>query len=596
MIDMQISSLLEGYKNGTRGVREVIREAMAVMDNVPGAVWIERLDLERLEPYLKYVEAATPAELPLYGIPFVIKDNIDLAGVPTTAGCPDFTYIPGESAFVVQRLLEAGAIPLAKTNLDQFATGLVGTRSPYGACPNSFDPEYVSGGSSSGSAYAVASGCCSFSLGTDTAGSGRVPACFNNLVGLKPSRGLISCRGVVPACRSLDCVSIFAQNSYDAGRVLNVAGVYDEGDAYSRSLPLPAGSSGGWKFGVPKSEQLKFFGNAEYEKEFYRSITLLEECGGEKVVIDFQPFIEAANLLYSGPWVNERYAAVGEFIENNPGSVLETTRKIVLSGLAITAPEVFGAMYKLQEYKQRTDMIIDGVDFLLTPTAGTCYRIGEVQAKPIELNTNLGFYTNYMNLLDYAAVAVPTGMTSTVPFGVTLVAPAGHDRKLLAVAAELQQASGLTAGRGGYPVLYEALSEVVSESFELAVCGAHLKGFPLHRQLVELGAEFAREVRSAPEYRMYALSGGGILKPGLIHDSEAGAAVYMEIYRFTAAAFGKFVGMIPAPLGIGKVKLEDGSVVSGFIAEAEITGYGTDITAFADWRRYTEYLQGKKAE
>ncbi len=591
MIDMQISSLLEGYRTGARSVREVIREAQAVMDSVPAAVWIERLDADRVESYIRGVEAASAAELPLYGIPFVIKDNIDLEGVPTTAGCPDYTYRPQESAFVVQKLLAAGAIPLAKTNLDQFATGLVGTRSPYGACPNSFNPEYISGGSSSGSAYAVAAGCCSFSLGTDTAGSGRVPACFNNLVGLKPSRGLLSCRGVVPACRSLDCVSIFALNSSDAGIVLQVAGVYDESDAYARSLPLPPGRHNGWKFGVPKSEQLKFFGNTEYEKQFYRSIILLEECGGEKVEIDFRPFIEAANLLYSGPWVNERYAAVGEFITNNPGSVLETTSKIVSSGLGITAPEVFRAMYKLQEYKQRTDKILAGVDFLLTPTAGTCYRISEVQEEPVALNTNLGFYTNYMNLLDYAAVAVPTGMTPTVPFGVTLVASAGADRKLLAVSAALHAASGLSAGRGGYPVINEPAAETPAEYIELAVCGAHLRGFPLHEQLLELGAEFVSEVRSAAEYRMYALNGGGVLKPGLIHDLTAGTAVYMEVYRMSAAAFGKFVSMILAPLGIGKVRLEDGRVIPGFIGEAEIAGYGLEITEFADWRLYTGQLQ-----
>lgn len=588
MKTLQISALRSAYQNGETTVEQVIATCRTRAEAAPKETWIRLLTEDEIAVYVNDLRGESPATKPLYGIPFVIKDNIDLANVPTTAACPAYAYTPKQSAFVVELLIAAGAIPLGKTNLDQFATGLVGTRSPYGACPNSFDPAYISGGSSSGSAVAVALGCCSFSLGTDTAGSGRVPACFNNLVGLKPSRGLLSACGVVPACRSLDCVSIFALDAADAGAVLDVAAAFDSCDSYARVLEqAPCTAESGWTFGVPPDDQLKFFGNGTYERAFRESIDLLERAGGIRVEIDFQPFVRAANLLYAGPWVNERFAAVGRFIDEHPDDVLETSRRIIRSGLEISAPAVFEAMYELQACKRQAENVMADLDFLVTPTAGTCYTLEDIQSNPIERNTHLGFYTNFMNLLDYAAVAVPTVMTQPVPFGITLAAQAGHDRKLLHLASHLHRASGLRVGKTSVcPAV--CLPVPPPGTIELAVCGAHLKGYPLHHQLVDLGAARVGEARTSPVYRMYAFEQGGVKKPGLIRDLQEGESIYVEIYRMTAAAFGTFVARIPEPLGIGKILLENGEAVCGFIAEPLVQNIGSDITALGDWRRYVE--------
>ena len=585
MINLQISALREGYNSGKFSIEDVVSYTLEQSELAPGEIWIYRLSYAEIEPYIRRLATEESKAKPLYGVPFVIKDNIDLAGIPTTAGCPDFSYIPENNAYVVEKLISAGAIPLGKTNMDQFATGLVGTRSPYGACPNSFAGEYISGGSSSGSAVAVALGCCSFALGTDTAGSGRVPAAFNNLVGLKPTKGLVSNSGVVPACRSLDCVSVFTLDTFDSVAVFEVINSYDASDCYSRKLEQKQPLSESWSFGVPADGQFEFFGNTEYREAFAESVAILERCGGRKVEVDFQPFIAAANLLYSGPWVNERYVAVGEFIRNNPESVLGTTKNIIQSGLDITAPEVFQAMYKIQEYKKITDAVMAEVDVLVTPTAGSYYTIAEVMENPVALNTNLGYYTNYMNLLDYTAVAVPAVLTGKIPFGITVVAEAGSDMMLLDIAGRVHQEAGITVGTGkGKPLKAEVSPK--EDSVSLAVCGAHLQGFPLHYQLEELGATLLESSYTAPEYKMYALTTGGVAKPGLIH-VKAGARVYVEIYRLSYEAFGKFVNMIPAPLGIGKVLLEGDNWVAGFIGEAEIAEYGEDISAIADWRKYT---------
>ncbi len=585
MKSLQISALHQAYERGEETVESVIAECLKRADEIAPEAWIRKLTAEEVAAYVDALSGESPKTKPLYGIPFVIKDNIDLAGIPTTAGCPEFEYVPERSAYVVEQLILAGAIPLGKTNMDQFATGLVGTRSPYGACPNSFDRAYISGGSSSGSAVAVADGCCGFSLGTDTAGSGRVPAAFNNLIGLKPSKGALSCSGVVPACKSLDCVSIFALDAADARTVFDVASNFDPADAYARELEQEPVISRGWTFGVPKKEQLKFFGNAEYEVAFYESVEMLEKAGGNQVEIDFLPFLDAANLLYSGPWVNERYAAVGSFIEDQPDAVLETTRKIILSGLEIPAPKVFEAMYQLQAYKRSADTVMGSVDMIVTPTAGTCHTREAVNADPIQLNTNLGFYTNYMNLLDYAAVAVPTSMTSSVPFGVTLVSFAGHDVKLLQLADRLHQVSGLHVGKTeNRPMSFKPARK--KRTVDIAVCGAHLNGYPLHHQLEDLGAAFVESTETAPEYRMYAFETEGVAKPGLIKDAEKGGGIYLEIYRLTFKAFGKFVSAIPAPLGIGKVKLRSGAEVCGFIAEPEVSTLGEEITELGDWRKF----------
>ncbi len=431
---MTISELKHAYDEKTLTPREVIKQIKTrAAEHADNPIWIHLLSDEELEPYLSHLERCDHTSLPLYGIPFAIKDNIDLAGIPTTAACPDYSYVPQRSAYVVEKLIEAGAIPVGKTNLDQFATGLVGTRSPYGECRNSIDPEYISGGSSSGSAVSVALDMAVFSLGTDTAGSGRVPAAFNNLVGLKPSKGVLSTSGVVPACRSLDCVSIFAHTTEDARRVFDVAVAFDVNDPYSRPMPsLPNGDVPDFRFAVPLKEQLKFFGDTEAEALYYQAVEAFKQMGGEAVACDFTPLLEAANLLYYGPWVAERYVAVKEMFETKPDSFIDVTRTIIGSGKEKSAEDYFNAEYRLKAYKRQADLLFEEVDFALTPTTGTIYTIEEVNADPIQLNTNLGYYTNFMNLLDFSAYAVPAGFRANgLPFGVTLFSDAFEERKLM---------------------------------------------------------------------------------------------------------------------------------------------------------------------
>lgn len=444
-MNLTIAYLQAQYRAGTLTPTELIKQLDAEIGETNSHnIWIRRLTLAEMLVYAKNLEGKDSASLPLYGIPFAIKDNIDLAGVPTTAACPDFAFTPQTSATVVQKLIAAGAIPIGKTNLDQFATGLVGTRSPYGACKNSINPTYISGGSSAGSAVSVALNMASFSLGTDTAGSGRVPAAFNNLIGVKPSLGLLSTNGVLPACRTLDCVSIFAQNAADAQAVLNVAQGLDSADAYSRPSSSQAASfKTNFTFGVPKPNQLAFFGNLESPQLFQQAIQQLEKIGGRALEIDFSPFIETAALLYEGPWVAERYAAIKDFFDTKPEAIFPTTHKIISNAAKFSAADTFNAMYKLKVLQRKAaavwgDIDVPSIDVLATPTAGTVYTIAEVEADPVQTNTNLGYYTNFMNLLDMAAIAVPTGFyNSGVGFGITLSAPAFSDNALLNLAQKL---------------------------------------------------------------------------------------------------------------------------------------------------------------
>lgn len=439
---MNISKLKKMYTDKTFTPRELMTQIKEGIESHTGnPIWIHVLNDNELEAYLTRLENCEVSSLPLYGIPFAIKDNIDLKGIPTTAGCPDYSYIPEQSAYVVDCLIEAGAIPVGKTNLDQFATGLVGTRSPYGACQNSINSDYVSGGSSSGSAVSVALEMAVFSLGTDTAGSGRVPAAFNNLVGLKPSKGVLSTSGVVPACRSLDCVSIFAKSSEDAQQVFDVAASFDESDPYSRVMTdVQKSIPSSFRFAVPQVDQLKFFGDTQAEDLYSEAVKSFEEMGGTAVETDFSPMLEAANLLYYGPWVSERYVAVKDMIESKPESFIEVTRSIIESGKSKSAEDYFNAEYKLKAYKRQADMLMKDVDFALTPTTGTIYTIDEVNSNPIQLNSNLGYYTNFMNLLDFSAYAVPAGFRANgLPFGVTLFAEAFEDRKLLLLGERFMQ-------------------------------------------------------------------------------------------------------------------------------------------------------------
>ncbi len=589
-MNLTITQVQNGYRTGLTTPRQLITTLLAASREEDPAIWIHLLTEAELEPYLQRLETSQAENLPLYGIPFAIKDNIDLAGIPTTAACPEYAYVPVQSAFVVEQLIAAGAVPVGKTNLDQFATGLVGTRSPYGACTNSFAPAYISGGSSSGSAVAVAKGLCTFSLGTDTAGSGRIPAAFNNILGVKPTRGLLSTRGVVPACRTLDCVSVFALCAGDAERILGVAARYDAQEPFSRKREVRARTptdSNAFTFGVPCKEHLQFFGNQEFEHCFTRAVQDLTALGGRRIEIDFQPFLAAAQLLYDGPWVEERSAAVGEFLRAHPDAGYPVTREIICSATSYSAVDLFRAMYILQALKAKTDACMEGIDVLVTPTAGTCYTIEEVNANPVALNSNLGYYTNYMNLLDYCSLAVPTAMTATVPFGVTLVAPAFHDELVLTLGARLHQAVHLPMGCGNdAPPLFVPQSHS-SDEVLLAVCGAHLQGLPLHHQLVELGARFVMKTTTAPSYRMYALNSTPP-KPGLIRDEKQGGTIEVEVYSLSKSAFGHFTSMIPHPLGIGKLQLEDGRWIPGFIAEPLVAGEGKEITEWKGWRFYLD--------
>ena len=535
-------------------------------------VWITKLSGEIVQKF-----AATVPVGPLQGVAFAIKDNIDLAGVPTTAACPEFAYSPAASAPVVQRLMAAGAIPLGKTNLDQFATGLVGVRSPYGVPDNPHGASYIPGGSSSGSAVAVAAGLVDFALGTDTAGSGRVPASFNNLVGLKPTKGLLSSRGVVPACRSLDCVSIFTKNVGDAAEVLAVAAAFDEKDPFSR-LAQPPVLDETWpaRIGVPCAEQLEFFGNTDTAKLFAGAIGRWRSLGAKIVEIDYAPFLAAARLLYEGPWVAERYAAIKEFIEAKPEALHPVTRRIIEGARTLTATQAFTASYRLAELRNQADLVWNDIDVLLTPTVGTIYKTYEVEAEPIKLNSNLGYYTNHMNLLDQCGLALPAGfLPDGMPWGVTLAAPAFCDDRLLRLGARFLNE----------PAPKRALP-APGPSTCVVVCGAHLSGLPLNWQLTQRGGTLVAATTTAPLYRLYALSGTVPPKPGLVRVAEQGAAIAVEVWELPLAAYGSFVAGIPAPLGIGSITLADGSTAQGFLCESVALKGAQDITHLGGWRAY----------
>ena len=606
--DLSIPTLRTRYLDGsltpTAMVEMLDRQMQAEHDLLDRHVWIRRLSLDELRAHAAALDGKDPATLPLYGIPFAIKDNIDLAGIPTTAGCPEFAYTPERSATVVQRLIDAGAIPVGKTNLDQFATGLVGVRSPYGACRNAVDPDYVSGGSSSGSAVAVALGLASFSLGTDTAGSGRVPAGFNNLIGLKPSLGRIPTTGVVPACRTLDAVSVFALSAADAARVLAVAQGPDAQDAYSRAMPphgFDFGSASSFRFGVPRPDDLEFHGNAEGPAQFAQAVARLRELGGTPVEVDLRPFRAVATLLYEGPWVAERYAAIRPFIEAHPAALHPVTLAITKKGASISAPDTFAALYRLKALEQQTLPVWDGIDCLVVPTSGSPYRISDVLADPIRLNSNLGHYTNFVNLLDLSALAVPTGfLADGMPCGITLIATCGKDLPLLNLGAKLHAASVATVGATPHAPHRAARASPDSTSLDaaairsafpsglvrVAVCGAHLSGLPLNGQLTQRAARLVRSTRSAACYRLVALPGGPPFRPGMLRTEHGGGAIELEVWELPASQFGSFVAGIPAPLGIGTVELEDGSTVQGFVCEEVAARQARDITALGGWRAY----------
>jgi allophanate hydrolase len=523
-------------------------------------------------------------EWPLAGKTFAVKDNFNVAGMTTTAGCPAYSYQAEKTASVVRRLQEAGALLIGKTNMDQFATGLVGTRTPYGACSSVFDPRYISGGSSAGSAVAVAKKLVDFSLGTDTAGSGRVPAAFNGVIGLKPTRGLVSAHGVVPACRSLDCVSIFARNCAEAHEVWSVARGSDPADPFSREPRAGEGAApwlySDFRFGVPSHEQLEFFGDDEAEQIYWAAVERLQSMGGEKIEIDFTPFRQAAALLYGGAWVAERLAAIKDFFADHAAEMDPVVRGIIGGAAKQSAVDAYEGEYRLRELCIEAEKQWREMDVLVLPTTGTIYTHEQIAADPVKLNTNLGYYTNFVNLMDLAAVAVPAGFRSKgLPFGVSFIGPAFNDEALLALAHRYL---------GGITPLVEKCPGCV----EVAVVGAHLSGELLNSQLTERGARLQKTCRTATDYHLYALAGSVPPKPGLIRDRNfRGPGIEVEVWAMPEDRFGGFVAAIPPPLGIGTVTLDHGDSVKCFLCEPDVLSGAKEITHFGGWRAYLASIE-----
>lgn len=574
-------AIAQAVNSGTTTALAVMEDTLtrlAAYDAHQPQVWIARADPASLRAAARAVDARVAAgeRLPLAGVAYAAKDNIDVAGLETTAACPAFAYQPERSATVIERLEAAGAICVGKTNLDQFATGLVGTRSPYGIPRNAYNRDYVSGGSSSGSAVAVAAGLVAFALGTDTAGSGRVPAAFQHLVGFKPTKGRWSTRGLVPACRSLDCITVFTDRLEDAALVDDVLAGFDGEDAWSR--PLADVPLKGRRIGVPRREQRQFFGDVEAEHLYGRSLAVLaQSC--EIVEIDIDPLLEAAQLLYGGPWVAERTHAVAALLESNPLAIDPVVREVIAPGSAMTATELWNGIYRLAELARVAEGMWEGVDALAFPTTGTTYRVAELLEAPVALNSNLGRYTNFVNLLDMAAIAVPAGTKSNkTGFGLTLIGPAHSDKALIALAGAYLTLSALP------PPPPLDLGDRM-DTVKLAVVGAHLEGMPLHWQLTSRNATFVGAFTTAPNYRLYAMADSVPPKPALVH-SEEGAAIALEVYELDLASFGSFVAEVPPPLAIGTVTLADGSSVKGFVAEPRALTGAEDITHLGGWRAF----------
>ncbi|TAK68713.1 MAG: allophanate hydrolase [Actinomycetota bacterium] len=627
LTSLQIPALHQAYRTGQLTVGDVVRIIVNRRESSAAEnVWISVVasddlaarasELDRLLRVNREQGLPLPA---LFGIPFAVKDNIDVAGLPTTAGCPDFSYRPERDAAVVARLVAAGAILVGKTNLDQFATGLSGTRSPYGACRSPFDPSFIAGGSSSGSAVAVSAGLASFALGTDTAGSGRVPAALTNVVGIKPSRGLVSTTGVVPACRSLDCVSVFSLSVADGAEVMALIAGYDDADPYSRRLPLPAAAPQPADLttvtiGVPVRQQWEFFGDTHFRHAYGGTVDRLIRSGISVVDVDLAAFLAAGRLLYDGPWVAERSAAVGDFVRSRPESVHPVIRSILDRGDAVSGVEMFRGRYALAELARAVEPVWAEIDALLLPTVATSYSVADVVADPVNLNSTLGHYTTFANLLDLSAVAVPAAFTPAgQPFGITLLAPAGHDDALLSLGSAVHArclrlaaatgeivpaddvATASIASRSAMPPAGTARASVAASLparistdgwVDLAVVGAHLAGLPLHYQLTDRGAVLVGPNATAPDYRLYALPGDSVRRPGLVRDPGRGASIEVEIYRLSTEALGSLLTEIPAPLGLGRIELGDGREVLGFRCETHVIGDAQDITRFGGWRAY----------
>ena len=576
----------------------VARSYARIREHNDPAIFINLRDEKAAVAEAEALVARDAATLPLYGVPIAVKDNIDVAGLPTTAACPAFAYSPSRDSTAVARLRAAGAIVVGKTNLDQFATGLVGVRSPYGVPVNPLRADLIPGGSSSGSAVAVSTGLVPLSLGTDTAGSGRVPAMLNNIVGLKPSLGLISTAGLVPACRTLDCVSVFALTVDDAVTALNAMAGPDPADPYSRDRPLAQLSPfpADLRLGVPRAGQLIFFGDKVSEAAYGEALKRWTALGATLVEFDLEPLYETARLLYEGPWVAERYLVIRDLLASSPDAVHPVTREITIAGARLSAADTFAALYQLQGLRSVAGRAFAAIDALVLPTAPTVYSTAQVLANPIELNSRLGTYTNFVNLLDLCGLALPAAMRfDDIPFGITLLAPAGKDAQLASIGRVFHADTRLPMGARSLPQppLAALPTGLCGDEIAIAVVGAHLSGMALNGELKALGGRLLEQAQTAPDYRLYALATIPP-KPGMLRVSAgAGSSIELELWALSAASFGKFVAAVPPPLSIGTVRLADGRGVKGFIVEAADVDGAREISAFGGWRAFVaEAVEG----
>jgi allophanate hydrolase len=588
-----VASIVAAHRAGTVTPEQTVARSYArIRAHGDDAIFISQRPEADVLAEARALQSAGAAGRPLYGVPVAVKDNIDVAGLPTTAACPAFSYHPAQDATSVARLRAAGALIIGKTNLDQFATGLVGVRSPYGIPRNTFNADLIPGGSSSGSAVAVAAGLVPLALGTDTAGSGRVPAGLNNIVGLKPSLGLVSTHGVVPACRTLDCVSVFALTVDDAWTALAAMAGPDAKDPYSRRRPLaaPGLMPPRVKLGVPRAGQRLFFGDRHYAAGYEASLDRLVRLGCEIVEIDIEPFYETARLLYEGPWVAERTLTARSLLASDPEAIHPVTREIILSGLCPTAVDAFAAFYRLEELRRVADHIFRAIDALALPTAPTAYTVKQVLADPVQLNSRLGTYTNFVNLLDLCGLALPASLTEAgVPFGITLLAPGGADARLAEIGRVFHADTALPLGALGEPQspLTPSAKSPADGEAAVAVVGAHLSGLPLNGELRALGGRLLESAKTAPDYRLYALSDTTPPKPGLLRvEHGKGVAVEVEVWALPLEAFGRFADAVPPPLSIGTLALSDGRAVKGFLVEAAAAAGARDISSFGGWRAF----------
>jgi allophanate hydrolase len=587
-----VADIVAAHRAGRQSPAETVARSFGrIREHNDPAIFIALRKEEEAIAEAKTLAARDAGALPLYGVPVAVKDNIDVAGLPTTAACPAYSYQPPRDATAVARLRQAGAIIIGKTNLDQFATGLVGVRSPYGIPVNPIRADLIPGGSSSGSAVAVSAGLVPLSLGTDTAGSGRVPAMLNNIVGLKPSVGLVSTAGVVPACRTLDCVSVFSLTVDDAMTALSAMAGLDGSDPFSRDRTLPKMSPfpSGLRLGVPRDGQLIFFGDKSQEAAYMAALEQWRALGATLVSFDLEPFYETARLLYEGPWITERYLVIRNLLASSPDAIHPVTREITIAGARLSAADAFAALYRLQALRRTAEHAFAAVDALVLPTAPTAYATAQVLANPIELNSRLGTYTNFVNLLDLCGLALPSSIRpDAIPFGITLLAPAGRDAFLASIGRVFQAETRLKLGARDVtmPPLADLDTSLTGDEIPIAVVGAHLSGMALNGELKALGARLLQASSTAPDYKLYALATTPP-KPGMLRmEAGSGTPIELEVWALPAVSFAKFVAAIPPPLSIGTVRLKDGRGVKGFVVEAADVSGAKDISSFGGWRAY----------